>query len=98
LSELQRAGAHIMFYTKGMLHAKAILVDDDVSIIGSANLDMRSMFFNYEVAVGIQSNSFANELDVWMSSLLEDSQEGVRTKNRLEQAFFGIGRLLAPIL
>jgi cardiolipin synthase len=98
LSELQRSGAHIMFYTKGMLHAKAILVDDDVSIIGSANLDMRSMFFNYEVAVGIQSNSFANQLDVWMSSLLEDSQEGVRTKNRLEQAFFGIGRLLAPIL
>jgi cardiolipin synthase len=98
MSVLQKAGAHIMFYTAGMLHAKAILIDDDVSIIGSANLDMRSMFFNYEIAVGIQSNSFAEELEAWMQSLLAQSKEGVRKKNRFEEAFFGIGRLLAPVL
>ena len=36
-----------------MLHAKAILVDDTLAIVGSVNMDMRSMLLNHEIALCI---------------------------------------------
>ena len=44
-----------------MLHAKAILVDDIGGMVGSLNLDNRSLFLNYEVVTFISSASFARE-------------------------------------
>lgn len=98
LQELQKVGARIFFYTPGMLHGKAMIVDDNLSFVGSANMDMRSMFFNFEIAAGIESETFCAQLDEWMKTLLQDSVEGVREKNRFEQAWYGIGRLVAPVL
>lgn len=98
LLELQDFGARIFFYTKGMLHGKAIVIDDHLSFVGSANLDMRSMFFNFEIAAGIECNVFCGELTSWMTTILEDCREGVKEKNRFQQVWLGIGRLLAPIL
>ena len=34
-----------------MLHAKAVVVDDQLALAGSANLDLRSLFLNYELMV-----------------------------------------------
>ena len=46
---LSRAGARIWLYGPPMLHAKTCLVDDDVAIVGTANLDNRSLRLNFEV-------------------------------------------------
>lgn len=34
-----------------MIHAKAVLVDDELALAGSANLDGRSLFLNYEMMI-----------------------------------------------
>ncbi|SDI61771.1 phospholipase D-like domain-containing protein [Propionivibrio dicarboxylicus] len=50
LRELAAAGARIWLHPE-MLHAKAVIVDDELAMAGSANLDGRSLFINYELMV-----------------------------------------------
>lgn len=50
LRELTAAGARI-WLVPGMVHAKAVIVDADLALVGSANLDERSLFLNYELMV-----------------------------------------------
>ena len=47
--ELLRAGAHVYEYPK-MVHAKTMVVDGKIGIVGSANLDNRSFRLNFEVS------------------------------------------------
>ncbi|MGH1562176.1 cardiolipin synthase [Mumia sp. DW29H23] len=49
---LLRAGVRIYFYpAPWILHAKFFSVDDDVAVLGSSNMDMRSFALNYEVSL-----------------------------------------------
>ena len=46
--ELVRAGVNIHEYSGGLLHTKSMTIDDDITLIGSANMDRRSFDLNYE--------------------------------------------------
>jgi len=50
LRELAAAGAHVWLLPT-MIHAKAVIVDGQQAFVGSANLDQRSLFLNYELMV-----------------------------------------------
>ena len=50
MRRLDGASVEILFYTPRMLHAKMILADGKVGLIGSANIDRRSLFVNFEIA------------------------------------------------
>ena len=50
LRDLAAAGARIWF-TPFMLHAKVVVIDEQLALAGSANLDLRSLFLNYELMV-----------------------------------------------
>lgn len=45
---LLEAGIHIYTYTPGFLHAKACLIDDEIGMLGTVNLDYRSLFLHFE--------------------------------------------------
>ncbi len=47
-SELLAAGVHIFEYPGGLLHTKSLTLDQEVTLIGSANMDRRSFELNYE--------------------------------------------------
>ncbi|MFX5157766.1 phospholipase D-like domain-containing protein, partial [Acinetobacter baumannii] len=49
--ELLEAGVKIYQYGPRLLHTKALLCDDDLALIGSANFDHRSFRLNFEVCV-----------------------------------------------
>lgn len=49
LGQILDAGVKVYVYNKGFLHSKAIVVDDKISIVGSANMDERSFSTNFEV-------------------------------------------------
>lgn len=46
--ELLKAGVRIYEYRPGLLHAKTLTIDGELSLIGSTNLDLRSFDLNYE--------------------------------------------------
>ena len=49
---LLKAGVRIWMYRKPyILHAKHFTVDDDLAVVGSSNMDMRSFALNYEVSL-----------------------------------------------
>jgi len=51
--ELLEAGVDISIYDSGLLHSKIVLVDNEVALFGSVNLDMRSFWLNFELTVAI---------------------------------------------
>lgn len=68
LRRLSANGAEVLFYRPRMLHAKLILVDNQVALTGSANIDLRSLFVNFEVAVVHSSQRDVDALTNWVSS------------------------------
>ena len=53
--ELRNAGARLLLFPDGMMHSKAMVVDDRIALFGSANFDLRSLFVNFEVGVLVHS-------------------------------------------
>ena len=54
---LLRAGVRIYEYTPGFLHAKCWVSDDRAAVVGSINMDYRSLFLHFECGVLLQHNS-----------------------------------------
>ena len=60
---LLQAGVVIWLYRKPtILHAKHFTIDDDVAVVGSSNLDMRSFTLNLEVSLMVRGRAFVNDL------------------------------------
>jgi cardiolipin synthase A/B len=57
--ELLEAGVRIFEYQASMMHAKTVVVDDGWTLVGSANMDERSMEINEENLLGIAEAGFA---------------------------------------
>ncbi|GAB4254120.1 MULTISPECIES: phospholipase D-like domain-containing protein [Deferrisoma] len=53
LQILRDAGARILGYGRSMIHAKLVVVDESFGLFGSANLDMRSLYLNFEVGLAL---------------------------------------------
>lgn len=60
--DLLNAGVRVFERRPPFMHAKAALVDDTLAIIGTANLDVRSLYLNYETSLAVFDPDFANRL------------------------------------
>ncbi len=70
--ELLMAGVRIAKFTGGLLHTKTIVVDGTFSIVGSVNLDMRSLWLNMEISLFIYDQAFTSELQSLNGRYLSD--------------------------
>jgi len=70
--ELLQAGVKIFLYKKGFVHAKTVVADGDLSVVGSANMDIRSFDLNFEIMSVIYGAPFANQLE---GAFLNDMKE-----------------------
>ena len=85
-----------------MLHTKSMTVDGHVSMFGTVNFDMRSLWLNYEVALFVYDVGFGGKLRQLQQSYLEDSDMVDRklwakrsfAKRLLENTL----RLMSPLL
>jgi cardiolipin synthase len=72
--DLLEVGIDIVLYKKGLLHTKSMVVDASMSMFGTANFDMRSLWLNYEVSLFIYDSDFANRLRALQRSYIVDSR------------------------
>lgn len=56
-TKLIRAGVEIYEYTPGFVHAKTVVVDDEIAIVGTQNFDFRSFYLHYECGVFLYKTS-----------------------------------------
>ena len=101
---LVRAGMDVREY-KGpdVLHAKSIIVDDRIAMIGSYNIDPRSRYLNTEVMCLTEDEEIARELRASIDAHLEDAwkihgaSRGPRVSRATSLRLFG-ARLLLPLI
>ena len=74
-TELLQCGAKIYQYHKGFVHAKTMVIDDDLAIIGSANMDYRSFDLNFEVNAMVYSKNIAKQLTTAFENDLKTSEQ-----------------------
>jgi cardiolipin synthase len=97
--ELVKAGGHVFLYGGGMLHAKAVVCDSRVALIGSPNCDQRSLFVNFEIGVLIYTEKEIAAISTWIGELLKQCDALVVTRRKLLAGILeDVCRLLAPVL
>lgn len=75
IAQMLEAGVRIYHYDTGFLHQKAFLVDDDLSCVGTANLDNRSLRLNFELSILVFDREFTSEVERMFLADLENSTE-----------------------
>ena len=73
--DLLCAGVDIYMYQKGFVHAKTLVADGILSIIGTANMDLRSFELNFEVNVMLYDRKFSEQLRAVFFKDLEDAEK-----------------------
>lgn len=71
--DLLDAGVVIQLYRGGLLHTKSISVDGTMSMFGTVNLDMRSLWLNYEVALFVYQPEFTRALRGLQQTYIDQS-------------------------
>ena len=100
--ELLAAGVRIFLYGPPQLHAKTLVVDDDAAIVGSANLDNRSLRLNFEaIAICYGREPVEQLVAMYEADLRKAREVTVKDITRLsipERLYEGAARLLSPML
>ncbi len=99
--ELLEAGVKVHEYGPRMIHSKALLCDDGVAIIGSANFDHRSFRLNFEISMLLRDHRIARQLEQLITRYMAGSEpvqvdrERPLWRSRLPEA---VARLASPLL
>ncbi|NDV69738.1 cardiolipin synthase [Dysgonomonas sp. 25] len=102
IKELQEAGVSVYLFEGGFLHSKMTVIDDSLTITGSANMDVRSFEHNFEIDAFIYNEGSARsarrifEQDMVMASLLYPEDWAKRSNFR--KFAESIVRLFSPLL
>lgn len=98
---LMEAGVKVYLYKRGFNHSKFILIDDEISSVGSANLDNRSFNDDFEVQAIVYDEPFTRQLKEFFLKDLEQSNEitpeSWEQRSRLSKIMEPVARLLAPL-
>lgn len=102
LGDVLEAGVRVFKYQAGMLHSKAIVIDDFVSIVGSANIDERSFIHNFEVNAFIYDEKTALQLKklfiddmVYCKELTLNEWNNRQRRQKMKESF---ARLFSPLM
>lgn len=99
---LLKAGARVYLYENGFIHSKQIVVDDQVSTVGTANIDVRSFRLNFEVNAFIYDREKSHELAEIFEEDIQNSTEltldDYMNREKWIKVKESVSRLLSPIL
>jgi cardiolipin synthase len=96
------SGVRVARFDHGLLHAKTITVDDEISLIGTLNMDMRSFFLNFEISLLVYDRRFTAELQALQESYLAGCRvlalEQWERRSRLRRGAERVARVVGPLL
>lgn len=99
---LIKAGVRIYEYSPGFIHAKNLVSDDRTAVVGTINLDFRSLFLHFECAVWMYRTSAVGDVRDDFKKTLEVSREitvaSLPKAHGLKRFFLTILRIFAPLL
>ncbi|MCH9653994.1 MAG: cardiolipin synthase [Planctomycetes bacterium] len=100
--DLLNAGVEIYLYRGGLLHTKSVMADGAASMFGTVNLDMRSLWLNYEVSLFVYEAEFAKELRSLQQTYIDDADRldaaEWKVRSFKERFLENTLRLVSPLL
>lgn len=100
--ELISEGVQIYEYTPGFVHAKVFTSDDEKAVVGTINLDYRSLFLHFECAAYIWKNPVVADVETDFQNTLKQCQKmtlkDCKEYNKLCKLLGQILRLIAPLM
>lgn len=102
ITEMLKAGIKIYMYKGGFLHSKSLLIDNEITSIGSTNFDLRSFEQNFEINAFIFDKDFNEEnANIFMQDI--KSSVKITLKSWSKRSFFSkihesLSRLFSPVL
>ncbi len=103
--ELINAGVRIYEYTPGFIHSKMFICDDKIAVVGTINLDYRSLSLHYENGVWFYSSSVVSTIkEDYLTTLLKTTEITLKSKilassgNPIKFAFLALLRTFAPLM
>ena len=99
---LLEAGVRIGKFNGGMLHTKAFVLDEDVSLVGTVNMDLRSFHLNLEVTMIVYDEGFNAKLDRIVDKYADDctwmDAEDWSRRSGAQRFKENVFRLVSPLL
>ncbi|HAE17345.1 MAG TPA: cardiolipin synthase [Erysipelotrichaceae bacterium] len=99
---LKKAGVRIYTYTPGFVHAKVFVSDDIKAVVGTINLDFRSLYHHFECATYLYGSSCIADIEQDFMETLEKchevTDEEVYRQNLFERGVGRFARMVAPML
>ena len=102
LRDMMEAGVKVLFYHRGFLHSKTLVIDDCISSVGSTNMDFRSFEYNFEANAFMYDSETASRLrhifneDEQYCAHISTQRWAKRSRwRKMEESIF---RLLAPLM
>ena len=96
------AGVRIFEYTPGFIHAKTFVVDDEYAVVGTINLDYRSLYLHFECGCWMYKTPSVEQVKKDFLKTQEKSQEmtlaSVRKLHWFQRLGRSILRVFAPLM
>lgn len=100
--QLIKAGVKIYEYKPGFIHAKTIIVDEEICVVGTINFDYRSLVHHFECGCLMIQNSEIKHIIDDYNNILKESKMPPRKvytiKNPIKRIFLGVLKFFAPLM
>ncbi len=100
--ELTLGGVRIYEYSPGFIHAKSFAWDDTNAIVGTINLDYRSLYLHFECAAWMRDvpavADISRDFDETLKKCREITPEDCEVRNPVKKVLYSILRIFAPLM
>ena len=100
--ELLKAGVKIYEYKYGFVHSKMFISDDIKAVVGTINLDYRSLYLHFECGCYIYNNKVINDIKSDYVNIIKNSYEitieDIKKYSIIKRMIGRILRFLAPLM
>lgn len=102
IGDLLKSGVKAYTYDGGFLHAKTLIIDEEIASVGTANMDIRSFELNFEINAFVYDRNVASSLTYFFKEDLkvssEITKERYESRSKVIKIKESIARLLSPVL